>query len=1301
MLLALLPAGVVHTRRNLVIRVLFRYLGPLCLLASATLLAQTFKNPLIIPTGTDPIAVAVADVNRDGHPDLVYVDAKYNGGALHVLTGSGIGTFRRAQDVPLPAGVCYSNTLCYINIGDINGDGIPDIVLNAAPTGAKTTGSAVAALIGNGDGTFQPPIISTFSTTNSVSTPGEIGIGDINADGAADLAIPDPINGQVYVLLGDRSGHFHPGTNVSDHSDPIKILLRDLNADGHLDLIALSPYGTAYVALGKGDGTFATGTSYSTGYVQPMLYDIDGDGLPDLVFSQYDSTNQIYGIVYCKGNPDGTFAAATPLTTILPHQVLDIGNYTGSGRADLLITLPVGFGVYPRNSDGTYGALVQTVGSTIDRSSVGAVGDVNGDGHPDIAVTIPGGIAIFAGNGDGSFQSADLYDLGHPVNSAALVKFAGSSNIDIAVQQPATFPRLLLGDGTGAFKLGADPNSSYGTTASTGTLLAGDFNGDGNTDLFGTGFQLTSPSVLFGQSSASFTSPATTSYTGQAVADVNNDGRADLILANSKGITVQLGQANDSFIPQTTPPRLTTFVQVAAVGDLNGDGKPDLITSTVAGIDVYLGNGDGTFTFSNEIFQSAMGISGSPSVTSAAIADINGDGKPDLIYVGTLDESVSASITHLVVLPGKGDGTFGTPLIFTLQHAYTNVQVADVDRDGKPDLVLSDNTRLAVLMNTGNGTFGAEQPYVAGTSVGTPVVGDVNGDGYPDIIVPNNGGTTVTVLLNKTATAAAKILNAALTVSPEPSAYGQPITLTLASTAEPQPTGNVSFFSDGQFLGSAAFSAGVAQFTYAGTLTGGQHAISAAFAGDNVYGPASFTYLHSSEYATYATSTTLTATPVSALASQTVRLVAKVNVAAGGPAFIGDVTFMEGTVPLGMAALDSTGTAFLDTSTLSVGTHSIVADFPGEQLTTYQTTSIDSPSSSPAVQVTISALPTTSKLSSSSGSSTTGTVLSFTATVSSASGTPFGGVTFFDGTQSLGTIALTGNEAVFSTASLASGSHSITAEFNANNTFASSSSAVSAVTIQAAKRDLAPTLTMVQTQSLSDGTSQLTATVFPADAGGNVTFLADGVILGSAPVNVHGVAQLSGFAANGAIHSITASLNPTAGYSPSASPTSLDGWLTSAPAFALALDTQLIAVQPGRSGILKLSAIALGAANGTATLSCIVPDHAGYTCILSSPQLDYGASTTVTITTSSEPKIPRRGSPAYVAGLALFLLIWPLHKRRKPGVLLLATLCASAALLGCGGVSSIATPAPAILRIEATSGVNAVTVRSIEVFVNP
>ena len=1283
------------------IRALFRYLGPLCLLSLATLPAQSFKNPLIIPTGTNPLAVAMADVNGDGHPDLLYVEANVNGGALHVLTGSGAGTFQRAQDVSLPAGVCYEG--CYITVGDINGDRVPDIVLNATPLGNSPSGSAVAALIGNGDGTFQAPIVSNFPMAYTVDTPGKIGIGDLNGDGAADLALPDPMNGQIHILLGDNTGHFHAGTSVTDQSYPIKAILRDINGDGHLDLITLPAIsGTAFVAFGNGDGTFAAGTSYSTGQLPPIYYDVDGDGIPDLVFGNYDSTNSVYDLVYSKGNADGTFATPVALTTILPQQLLDIGNYTGSGRADLLITMPSGFGVYPRNSDGSYAAVMQTASSTINRSSVGAVGDINGDGHPDIAIAISGGIAVFLGNGDGSFQSADVYDVAHLVNSAALVKFTGSSNVDIAVQQPATFPRLLMGDGTGKFTLAGDPNSSYGTTAAIGSLLAGDFNGDGNTDLFETGFQLTAPAVLYGESSGSFTNPASAGG-GQLVADVNNDGRADLILANSSGISVQLGQANSSFLTQTMPPRVSSFAAPVAVGDLNGDGKPDLIVSTESGLDIYLGNGDGTFTFSNQILQTTLNITGYPGYTGAAIADINGDGKPDLVYVGTFQQSVSSTLPVLVVLPGNGDGTFSTPILHTLQNAYTNLQVADVNKDGKPDLILSNQSALAVLMNVGNGAFGAEEPYVAGTFVGTPVVGDVNGDGYPDIVVPNSGGggTTVTVLLNEGAAATTKLLAATLTASPEPSAYDQPFTATLISTARPQPTGNVSFFSDGQFLGTTAFSAGNAAFTYTGTLLGGDHVITAAYSGDSNYSPASFTDLHTAGNQTFATSTTLTATPATALATQTVRLVAQVTPASGGPAANGGyVSFTDGSIGLGTAATNSTGSAFLDTSILAVGTHNIVANFLGMQVSAYPQTLVLSPSSSASAPVTISAVPTTTTLTSSSSSTTAGTVLTFTATVTATAGTPFGGVTFFDGSQSLGTMAMSGDQAVFSTASLTAGSHSITAVFNANNTFASSTSPASPVTLQSARQGVTPTLTIVQTQPISDGTTQLTATVSPVAAGGNVTFVADGIILGSSRVNAEGVAQISGFAASGGIHSIAASVTPTAGYAPSASPASTDGWLASTPSFALSIDSQSILVVPGKPGVINVTAAALAQTAGSVTFSCAVPDS-DYTCTIGSQQVPYGASTTITVTAQPQLRIAGYGAGACVGCLVIFLLALPLAKHRKPTILLVIVLSASTTLVGCSIASRSATASPAVLRVQAISGPGSMTVRSIEVFVNP
>ena len=483
---------------------------------------------------------------------------------------------------------------------------------------------------------------------------------------------------------------------------------------------------------------------------------------------------------------DGTFAASATLATGLLRALFNVGNYAGNNRADLLVNVSAGFVIFPQKADTTYGSILTTVADLISASSV-ATGDVNADKHPDLVASLPGGIAIYLGNGDGSFKSADIYDLGHPVGAVALANFTSSTNVDIAVQQPATYPRLLIGDGKGGFTLGNDPNATYTNSAPTGAVLSGDFDKDGNTDLFET----TSTSALFGQPAGTYTAPVVQPSAAQAVADVNQDGYADLIEFNSSGVTVLLGRSNGTFTEVTTPASSTIFPTLLAVGDLNGDGKPDLIVNTEGGTVIYLGKGDGTFTFSNQIQSGTLNAIGSIK-SNGAIADFTGDGKPDLVYTASVTQNSGLTTTpYIVVWPGNGDGTFGTPTTIGTVNAYTSLLVADFNQDGKPDLLLSNGSALAILTSAGNGNFGAETPLVAGSTLGTPVVGDVNHDGLPDIVVPNlNNGTTVTVLLNTSAGSITKLLSGVLTVSPEPSSFAQPFTVTLTATgAQPQPTG--------------------------------------------------------------------------------------------------------------------------------------------------------------------------------------------------------------------------------------------------------------------------------------------------------------------------------------------------------------------------------------------------------------------------------------------------------------------------------------------------------------------------------
>jgi hypothetical protein len=122
---------------------------------------------------------------------------------------------------------------------------------------------------------------------------------------------------------------------------------------------------------------------------------------------------------------------------------------------------------------------------------------------------------------------------------------------------------------------------------------------------------------------------------------------------------------------------------------------------------------------------------------------------------------------------------------------------------------------------------------------------------------------------------------------------------------------------------------------------------------------------------------------------------------------------------------------------------------------------------------------------------------------------------------------------------------------------------------------------------------------------------------------------------------------------------------------------------------------------GTVALACVVPDGSDYTCDLGSQELAFGTSTTITITKRSEVELTKYGSTAYLASFAFVWLISSLRKRRRLGVLLIATLCVSTALTGCGSMTRDVTPASAVLRVQAISRTSATTVRSIELFINP
>jgi len=254
-------------------------------------------------------------------------------------------------------------------------------------------------------------------------------------------------------------------------------------------------------------------------------------------------------------------------------------------------------------------------------------------------------------------------------------------------------------------------------------------------------------------------------------ADINGDGKLDVITANNTDIN----NANVSVLINTTATGSTTasfnpwqgFYAVlnsncVAAADINGDNKPDLVVAHYnnagsSGISILLNTtstGAGSASFAGEVFFST-GFGDEDSI-AVAIADFNGDGKPDAVTANYSTGKVSLFIN--TAPSGAAAPTMATHVDFAsgtgMNSTQTNaVTTADINGDGKPDVIATnggENT-VSVLLNTTVPQFGTQQPFATGPSPIAVVAGDINGDGKPDLVVLNNGDDTVSVLLNTTA----------------------------------------------------------------------------------------------------------------------------------------------------------------------------------------------------------------------------------------------------------------------------------------------------------------------------------------------------------------------------------------------------------------------------------------------------------------------------------------------------------------------------------------------------------------------
>jgi len=718
----------------------------------------SFTNRSDHNAGTNPYSVAIGDLNGDGKPELI-ITTQGSSNSLSVM-----------KNISVPGTISLESPLSYasmaggfvVAIGDFDGDGKPDL---AGANAASNSVLVIKNLSSSGLISFGSQ--QYFSTGNY---PVCVSISDLDGDGKPDLVTTNRFSDNVSALKNISSGgsiNFENHVDYPLNDDPFYVVSGDLNNDSRPEIIGANSAAIFSSVLKNiiGANISPTITSFTPGSgINGTIINIVGTNFTGTTSVKFggttassfvvDSATHITAVVgtgaggevsVTTGNGTATMAgfifngpiitSFNPMVGVTGTIVTITGtNFTGATQVKFGVTIAASFIV---NSS-------TTITATVGAGSSGSV-----------SVTTANGTATLAGFSFGAPTITSINPVSGPVGT--IVTINGTNFNSTASGNTVFFGAVkatVISATSTQLTVSAPAEATYQPVTITNNNLTAY-----SSMPFNITFPNDTPTITTNSFAPAGNFGSGTYPVGVTPCDLNDDGKPDLITVNSvsNNISILKNTSTTGTISFSNKIDFTTGPgpRRIAIGDLDGDGKPDIVITNF-----NAGNASSISIFRNTSSAGAISFASQSNYPSGngsigvSVNDMNGDGKPDIIVCSGNSGFISIFINTTTA---PGTITFANKQDFTIYGHADNLFTADLDNDGRADIITSNFgfNSISIFRNQSiNGNLFLA-PYISfgvGTNPTFVTTGDLDNDSKLDVIVTNYSSSSITLLKNESTT---------------------------------------------------------------------------------------------------------------------------------------------------------------------------------------------------------------------------------------------------------------------------------------------------------------------------------------------------------------------------------------------------------------------------------------------------------------------------------------------------------------------------------------------------------------------